>query len=252
MRNAPRQFLKMGERAGKLAFWRFFFRAPHIHSMTTPSTPSTPPEGTGATPRLIADDGDLVIEDTVRWLERAVIGLNLCPFAKGVHAKGQIHYVVSAATDARELVDDLQHELEALAEISAEKRDTTLMIVPGCMEDFLDFNDFLALADELVEAMDLGGILQVASFHPQFQFDGTDVDDVTNCTNRAPYPTLHLLREDSIDRAVEVFPEAEAIFERNMEVLEELGSDGWAALDVGPRCPVHPPGAAAGGLGPQP
>ncbi len=195
---------------------------------------------------------DTIVQDTVRWLERAVIGLNLCPFAKGVHAKGQIHYVVSAATDARELVDDLQHELEALAEISAEKRDTTLMIVPGCMADFLDFNDFLALADDLVEAMDLGGILQVASFHPQFQFDGTDVDDVTNCTNRAPYPTLHLLREDSIDRAVEVFPEAEAIFERNMEVLEELGRDGWAALDVGPRCPVHPPGAAAGGSGPQP
>lgn len=195
---------------------------------------------------------DTIVQDTVRWLERAVIGLNLCPFAKGVHAKGQIHYVVSAATDARELVGDLQHELEALAEISAEKRDTTLLIVPGCMEDFLDFNDFLALADELVEAMDLGGILQVASFHPQFQFDGTDVDDVTNCTNRAPYPTLHLLREDSIDRAVEVFPEAEAIFERNMEVLEELGSDGWAALEVGPRCPVHPPGAGAGGSGPQP
>ena len=185
------------------------------------------------------------IADTVRWLERAVIGLNLCPFAKGVHTKGQIHYVVSEATDARGLLEDLQRELEALAEISPAKRDTTLLMAPQCLEDFLDFNDFLELVDELVEAMDLGGILQVASFHPRFQFDGTAEDDVTNATNRAPYPTLHLLREDSIDQAVEAFPEAETIYERNMQVLGELGAQGWAALDVGPRCPVT--GAKAGG-----
>ena len=188
---------------------------------------------------------ETVIADTVRWLERAVIGLNLCPFAKGVHTKGQIHYVVSEATDARGLLEDLQHELEALAEISPAKRDTTLLMAPQCLEDFLDFNDFLELVDELVEAMDLGGILQVASFHPRFQFDGTTEDDVTNATNRAPYPTLHLLREDSIDQAVEAFPEAETIYERNMQVLGELGAQGWAALDVGPRCPVT--GAKAGG-----
>ena len=162
---------------------------------------------------------ETVIADTVRWLERAVIGLNLCPFAKGVHTKGQIHYVVSEATDARGLLEDLQRELEALAEISPAKRDTTLLMAPQCLEDFLDFNDFLELVDELVEAMDLGGILQVASFHPRFQFDGTAEDDVTNATNRAPYPTLHLLREDSIDQAVEAFPEAETIYERNMQVL---------------------------------
>src|SRR5690606_13797005 len=139
------------------------------------------------------------------------IDLNLCPFAKGVHAKGQIHYAVSHATDARGVLQDLQRELEALAEASPEQRDTTLLMLPGCLQDFLDFNDFLELADELVEAMDLAGILQVASFHPQFQFAGTSPDDVGNCTNRAPYPTLHLLREESIDRAVEAFPEAEAI-----------------------------------------
>ena len=188
---------------------------------------------------------ETLIADTVRWLERAVIGLNLCPFAKGVHTKGQIHYVVSEATDARGLLEDLQRELEALAEISPAKRDTTLLMAPQCLEDFLDFNDFLELVDELVEAMDLGGILQVASFHPRFQFDGTAEDDVTNATNRAPYPTLHLLREDSIDQAVEAFPEAETIYERNMQVLGELGAQGWAALDVGPRCPVT--GAKAGG-----
>ena len=180
---------------------------------------------------------ETVIADTVRWLERAVIGLNLCPFAKGVHTKGQIHYVVSEATDARGLLEDLQRELEALAEISPAKRDTTLLMAPQCLEDFLDFNDFLELVDELVEAMDLGGILQVASFHPRFQFAGTDEDDITNATNRAPYPTLHLIREDSIDRAVAAFPEAESIYEANMATLEKLGHAGWAALQVGPRPP---------------
>ena len=189
-------------------------------------------------PTPSACDDAVVVQDTVRWLERAVIGLNLCPFAKGVHTKDQIHYAVSRATDGRELLQDLQRELEALAEASPEKRDTTLLIAPLAMPDFLDFNDFLELADELVEAMDLAGILQVASFHPHFQFEGTLADDVSNCTNRAPYPTLHLLREESIDRAVEVFPEAEEIFERNIEVLERLGMQGWKALDVDARCPM--------------
>ena len=181
---------------------------------------------------------ELVIADTVRWLEKAVIGLNLCPFAKGVHVKAQIHYAVSDATDAQAVAEALHRELEALAEANAEKRDTTLLILPHALQDFLDFNDFLEVADAMIEELDLGGILQVASFHPQFQFEGTDVDDVTNCTNRAPYPILHLLREDSIDKAVEVFPEAETIYERNMEALEKIGIEGWLDLDVGPRCPV--------------
>lgn len=212
--------------------------------MTT--NPASSPDLSPQTEAQSATADGVVVQDMVRWLERAVIDLNLCPFAKGVHTKGQIHYVVSAATDGRELLQDLQRELEALAEISADKRDTTMLMAPECMADFLDFNDFLGLADDLVDAMDLGGILQVASFHPQFQFDGTEIDDVTNNTNRAPYPTLHLLREDSIDRAVEAFPEAEAIFERNMEVLEELGTDGWARLDVGARrSPTHSVTSAA-------
>ena len=187
---------------------------------------------------------DAVIADTVRWLERAVIGLNLCPFAKAVHSKGQIHYVVSEATDARDLLQALHQELEALAEANPEKRDTTLLIAPQCLEDFLDFNDFLELADNLIDALDLGGILQVASFHPRFQFADTEPGDITNATNRAPYPTLHLLREESIDRAVEAFPEAETIYERNMQVLQDLGNEGWKALDVGARCPFS--GAQAG------
>jgi uncharacterized protein len=180
-----------------------------------------------------SDTTDLFVSDTVRWLERAVIGLNLCPFAKGVHVKGQVHYAVTLTEDPAEVLELLRTELRALAGMSAKIRDTTLILLPHCLQDFLDFNDFLEKTEAVLDAMDLTGTLQIASFHPQFQFAGTDADDVTNCTNRAPYPTLHLLREESIDRAVEVFPEAEAIFERNIEVLEALGMEGWASLDVG-------------------
>lgn len=185
-------------------------------------------------------DAATVVQDTVRWLERAVIGLNLCPFAKGVHTKGQIHYVVSAATDAAALLQDLRRELQDLAASAPGQRDTTLLMAPACLGDFLDFNDALGQVDRLVRDLGLDGVLQVASFHPQFQFAGTAAHDVTNSTNRAPYPTLHLLREASIDRAVAAFPEAEAIFERNIEVLERLGTHGWQALEVGARCPAAP------------
>ena len=192
------------------------------------STPSINPMGA-------SDPAAPFIHDTVRWLEKAVIGLNLCPFAKGVHVKGQIYYVVALTEDTETVLSLLREELLALQSTPAEVRDTTLLVLPHCLQDFLDFNDFLGDAEGLLDALGLDGIVQIASFHPQFQFAGTEVDDVTNCTNRAPYPTLHLLREDSIDRAVEVFPEAEAIFERNMEVLEGLGLEGWRALDVGPH-----------------
>ena len=173
--------------------------------------------------------------DTVRWLERAVIGLNLCPFAKSVHVKGQIHYAVTLTQDKGQVLELLGHELAALAAAPATERDTTLLVLPRCFPEFLDFNDFLEDAEALLEEMALTGTLQIASFHPRFQFAGTEPDDVTNCTNRAPYPTLHLLREASIDRAVEVFPEAEAIYERNIKVLEAMGMEGWIALEVGPQ-----------------
>ncbi len=175
---------------------------------------------------------DTVCRDMQVWLERAVIGLNLCPFAKSVHVKGQIRWVVSTARDTPTLRDDLQRELLALAATDPGQTDTTLLMAPGCLADFLDFNDFLDEADALLDALDLYGVLQIASFHPQYQFAGTAPDDITNFSNRAPYPTLHLLREASIDRAVGAFPEAEAIYERNMQCLRELGSAGWQALGV--------------------
>lgn len=196
-----------------------------------------------ASPPVSSEWAGLVTKDMVRWLEQAVIGLNLCPFAKGVHAKGQIHYVVSAATDGAALEQDLRRELADLAATSAQVRDTTLLVAPDCLREFLDFNDFLAVADAVLEELGLDGTLQIASFHPQFQFAGTVADDVTNCTNRAPYPTLHLLREDSIDRAVQAYPEAEAIYERNIEVLEQLGMPGWQALDVGAGGGAAAPGS---------
>jgi len=157
-----------------------------------------------------------------------VIGLNLCPFARAVDVKDQIRYVFSDATDAETLLATLVVELQRLADTDPDVVDTTMLIHPRVLTDFEDFNDFLELADAAVEDLDLDGVLQVASFHPRFQFADTEPDDITNATNRSPYPTLHLLREDSVDRAVAAFPEAEAIFERNMETLEKLGAKGWA------------------------
>ncbi len=185
-------------------------------------------------------DTQHIINDTVAWLERAVIGLNLCPFAKSVHVKGQVHYAVSRATSHQALLDDLKKELNELVALDASARDTTLFIVPEGMDEFLDFNDFLDDADQALVDLDLDGVLQIASLHPCYQFAGTAEDDITNYTNRSPYPTLHLLREDSIDRAVAAFPNPEAIFETNMQTLQTLGQSGWDALKVGPSLPPSP------------
>ena len=177
---------------------------------------------------------ETVVRDTRDWLERAVIGLNLCPFAKAVHVKGQVHYAVSGATHPRQVLDDLAAELDGLLAQDPAVRETTLLIVPGCLHNFLDFNDFLAQADRLLRKRRLQGVVQLASFHPGYQFAGTEADDVTNFTNRSPYPTLHLLRETSIDRAVEAIAQPEAIFEANMKTLRSLGPEGWDALGIGP------------------
>jgi uncharacterized protein len=186
-----------------------------------------------STANLNADDEEIVAA-TRRWVERAVIGLNLCPFAKAVYVKEQVRYVVSPARTPEELLETLMNELQDLSDANPEKIDTTLLIHPFVLNDFLDFNEFLDVADAAVEDMRLDGELQVASFHPDYQFADADLNDISNYTNRAPYPILQLLREDSIDRAVEAFPEAEAIFEKNIETMEKLGHEGWDKLDVGP------------------
>ncbi len=176
------------------------------------------------------------LEETQAWLEQAVIGLNLCPFAKAVHGKGQIRWVESSATQPRELLEHLVAELHRLNNADPEAVDTTMLVCPQVLQDFLDFNDFLDVAEGALEDLGLDGTLQIASFHPQFQFEGTELDDVGNFSNRAPHPTLHLLREDSIDRAVEAFPEAESIFERNISTLRGLTPAQWRAV-FGPRAP---------------
>jgi hypothetical protein len=180
----------------------------------------------------LAAPDEAVVAATRVWVERAVIGLNLCPFAKAVYVKNQIRYAVSAAQTPEELLVDLVAELHTLQAADASEIDTTLLVHPGVLGDFLDFNDFLELADAALAGEGLEGELQIASFHPQYQFADTGPEDIENYSNRSPYPTLHLLREASIARAVAVFPDASQIFERNMETLRRLGHEGWRRLWV--------------------
>ena len=173
---------------------------------------------------------DTVIAETRACVDRVVIGLNLCPFAKASQVKDQVRYVVSEATDPEALMACLIDELNRLAETSEMFIETTLLIHPQVLTDFADYNDFLGLAERAVSELGLEGVIQVASFHPHYQFAGSAPDDLSNATNRSPYPTLHLIREDSIERAVAAFPEAAAIFEANIVTMQRLGANGWAAL----------------------
>jgi uncharacterized protein len=175
---------------------------------------------------------DEVLQKTRHWLEKAVIGLNLCPFAKAVYVKNQVRLVVSQARHADDLLEELDRELVLLVATSAEQIDTTLLIHPTLFDDFLDFNDFLEVAEGVLDEHGLEGVIQLASFHPQFQFDGSGPDDIGNYSNRAPFSILHLLREESVERAVAAYPEAETIFEKNVETLEKLGHSGWKALGL--------------------
>jgi hypothetical protein len=181
------------------------------------------------------DQERTAIEDTQKWLLEAVVGLNLCPFAKAVVVKDMVRYRVCASSDPAYVLVMLREEMQHLAEADPDQLDTTLLIAPNALHDFLDFNDFLADCDEVLMDLKLDGVLQVADFHPLYQFGGTDVDDIENFTNRTPYPTLHLLREASIDKAVEAYPDASLIFERNIEVLNKLGHEGWTKLGIGSR-----------------
>jgi hypothetical protein len=176
---------------------------------------------------------DLIIAHTRAWIEKAVIGLNLCPFAKAVYIREQIRYVVSPSRDTDQLLAELENELRFLHGADAAQIDTTLLIHPWVLTDFLDYNDFLDVADATLEALSLDGDIQIASFHPDYRFADSDADDIENFTNRSPYPILHLLRENSIDKAVAAFPDAATIYEKNMETLRRLGHTGWKELEIG-------------------
>lgn len=180
------------------------------------------------------------VEATRRWVERAVVGLNLCPFARAPFIQGRIRYAVSHARDTDALLDDLAGELQSLAAADAAECETTLLIHPHVLGDFLDYNDFLDVADAAVETLKLDGVLQVASFHPHYQFADTAPDDVENATNRSPFPTLHLLREASVERAAEAMSDPDEIYRRNIDTLRKLGPDGWKAL--GTAAPEKAPG----------
>lgn len=172
-------------------------------------------------------DDETIVAATRHWLVRAVIGLNLCPFAKAVHAKDQIRYVVSTARDVEGMLAALEAELRLLTDADPGRIDTTLLILPHAFADFLEFNDALFFAERLLAQMRLEGVVQIASFHPNYRFAQTQPEDIENYTNRAPYPILHLLRESSVERATQAFPDAADIYERNQDTLRRLGHEGW-------------------------
>lgn len=187
-----------------------------------------------------APPADEVVAATRTWLEKVVIGLNLCPFARAVHAGNQIRYEISDAQTPEALLADLARELQTLAAADPAKVETTLLIHPQVLGDFLDYNDFLDIADAAVEELGLTGTIQVASFHPHYRFADTEPDAIENYSNRSPYPMLHLLREESVERAVAAFADAGRIPDRNIENLRRIGHDGWRRLDL----PVPPEPAA--------
>ena len=171
-----------------------------------------------------------IIADVEQWLDEVVIGLDLCPFAARPRREKRVRIAVSHATDDEALLNDLQAELERLSDTPAAELETTLLAIPNMLEDFADYNDFLDAVDLWVEQFGWEGDLQVASFHPRYQFAGSAPDDIANATNRSPWPTLHLLREDSVSRAVDAFPDPDSIIGRNIATLESLGADGWKKL----------------------
>ena len=184
-----------------------------------------------------SESTDEVLSATRDWVERVVIGLDLCPFAKQPHAARQIRFVVSGATTEDALQDDLVEELRLLVASNTAAIETTLLIHPYVLQDFFAYNDFLDVAEAAVEALDLIGEIQVASFHPQYLFAELEADDPANYTNRSPYPMLHLLREASVERAVDSMPDTSEISRRNIERLRELGIARCRDLPRRPQVP---------------
>jgi len=184
---------------------------------------------------------EAIVAATKLWLERAVIGLDLCPFAKAVHVRDQIRYVVSDAETAEALLADLTVELQALSEADPAVVETTLLIHPRVLGDFLEYNDFLGAANAAVAGLGLAGEIQIASFHPRYRFAGSGPNDIENYTNRSPYPMLHLLREASVERAVAAFPDTARIYEKNVATLRRLGREGWDRLGLTPPAAARSP-----------
>jgi len=171
-----------------------------------------------------------IIAATKRWLEKAVIGLGLCPFAKPAHIQQRIRYYVCSATTTAELIEALCSELCVLKTTDAAEVETTLLIHPYVLTDFLEFNDFLDIAEAAVEELGFDGEFQIASFHPDYQFADTQAEDIENYTNRSPFPILHLLRESSLENAINAVPDTAKIYEKNIETMRRLKHEGWSQL----------------------
>jgi hypothetical protein len=184
--------------------------------------------------RAVAEDSritsDEIIAATRRWLERSVIGLNLCPFAESVYRGDRVRFRVSEQRSASALLEEFRSEIADLNAADPARCETTLLIHPWVLADFIEYNDFLEVCEAAILEQGLEGVLQVASFHPQYQFAGTKSEDIENYTNRSPYPMLHLLREASIERAVAAVPDPDEIYRRNIRTLRELGHAGWQRL----------------------
>ncbi|MEM8500444.1 MAG: DUF1415 domain-containing protein [Pseudomonadota bacterium] len=161
------------------------------------------------------------VDATRQWVNNVVVGLNLCPFAKREFMNDKLRFAVTDSTTIERLLEDLLDELNLLccqAEI-----ETTLLIHPQVLVDFFDFNDFLAAANDLIVDREFEGIFQLASFHPNYQFAGVDENDASNYTNRSPYPMIHILREESLSRTIDAYPDVDAIPERNVALMREMG-----------------------------
>ena len=166
-----------------------------------------------------------VLTPVQRWLEQGVIGLNLCPFARAVHVKGQIRWVVlSGVSDPEDLRQHVRAELQHLAGTQASQIDTTLIILPDALADFVDFGLFVEGLNPLLKREGLKGVLQIASFHPQFEFAGEDPASVSHYTNRSPYPVIHLLREASMSAAIEKFGDTDRIWQSNIDRLASMSA----------------------------
>ena len=173
---------------------------------------------------------DEIIAATRRWLERCVIGLDLCPFAESVYRGDRVRFRVSGQRSASALLDDLRAELRELHAADASRCETTLLIHPWVLTDFIEYNEFLDVCDAAIDELGLEGELQIASFHPQYQFADTQPEDIENYTNRSPFPMLHLLREASVERAIAAVPDTGEIYRRNIRTLRDLGHAGWRRL----------------------
>jgi len=200
-----------------------------IHCGLAMTTPADPASDDDVLPP-VQDVAEQAVAQTLAWVEHAVIGLNLCPFAKAPYIKGQVRCIASRAREPMALLAELSDELKLLAAADPAIVETTLLVVPLQFAEFDAFNDFLDAADLVLDDLGLEGVIQIASFHPHYRFAGTAPHDIDNATNRSPYPTLHLLREDSVERGVRAIPEAESIYETNIRTLRDLGDDGWATL----------------------